>query len=231
MWRRPLDLAVSNTSTFNPREFFQLLKSPNDNIQNSKMSRSSELKISTNSRSGFDHDHQRVVEQGKEVVRTGLVGMEENQVKAVKASPNIPLCVFAGPGSGKTAVIMERLKYLNSVVTTKCLVLTFSKAAVIEMTNRLKQMGDLKNIEISTFHSFCFRLILKFWSMLGYPSKPKVALRHEARKIFRVSRCFHFIFSFSNFNHPRRISLSTHLGLQSNTKLPRRTVSSQRSRL
>jgi DNA helicase-2/ATP-dependent DNA helicase PcrA len=114
-------------------------------------------------------------------------GMEESQVKAIIANPSLPLCVFAGPGSGKTAVIMERLKYLNSVTTTKCLVLTFSKSAVNEMTNRLKQQfGNLKNIEICTFHSFSFRLVIKLWQMLGFPSKPKIAKNYEAKKLFRV---------------------------------------------
>lgn len=66
-----------------------------------------------------------------------------------------PLLVVAGPGSGKTRVIIERILYLvkSGVKPSEILCLTFSKKAAEEMIIRLENEGIL-DVDINTFHSF-----------------------------------------------------------------------------
>ena len=66
-----------------------------------------------------------------------------------------PLLVVAGPGSGKTRVIIERILHLvdSGVKPSEILCLTFTKKATEEMSQRLENQG-VTDVEISTFHSF-----------------------------------------------------------------------------
>lgn len=76
-----------------------------------------------------------------------------------------PMLVLAGPGSGKTAVITGRVKYLieaEKVNPENILVITFTKAAAIEMKERFTLlMGEDRGVRFSTFHSVFF-LILRY---------------------------------------------------------------------
>ena len=68
---------------------------------------------------------------------------------------NSPLLIVAGPGSGKTRVIIERILHLvnNGVKPSEILCLTFTKKATEEMSQRLEN-NDITDVEINTFHSF-----------------------------------------------------------------------------
>jgi len=71
--------------------------------------------------------------------------------------------VIAGPGSGKTRVLVHKLAsllLLEDVKHEQLLMLTFSRAAATEFRLRLKALigGVTKFIAIKTFHSFCFDL-------------------------------------------------------------------------
>src|SRR6185437_5749396 len=67
-----------------------------------------------------------------------------------------PLLVIAGPGSGKTRVIIERVMHLvrSGIKPSEILCLTFSEKATNEMKQRLEKLTDIAEMEISTFHSF-----------------------------------------------------------------------------
>ncbi len=72
--------------------------------------------------------------------------------------------VFAGPGSGKTRLLVHKLAslaLLEKVKVEQILALTFSNAAAVEFKTRLKELiGDIAYfVEVSTFHSYCFRLL------------------------------------------------------------------------
>lgn len=73
--------------------------------------------------------------------------------------------VIAGPGSGKTLVITEKIKHLiaQGVPPENILALTFSEKAAREMSDRLERATNLaadpSGITISTFHSFCLGLL------------------------------------------------------------------------
>ncbi|MCL1998682.1 MAG: ATP-dependent helicase [Turicibacter sp.] len=70
-----------------------------------------------------------------------------------------PLMVLAGPGSGKTTVITHRaLNLIAAVPSSNVLVITFSKAAALEMEQRFKTLSD-KSVTFGTFHAVFFRIL------------------------------------------------------------------------
>jgi DNA helicase-2/ATP-dependent DNA helicase PcrA len=81
------------------------------------------------------------------------------QKRAVKGS-GIQLIV-AGPGSGKTLVITEKILHLlaSGIKPENILALTFSKKAAQEMVERLEKSIDPSDLTIGTFHSFCFGVL------------------------------------------------------------------------
>jgi len=77
---------------------------------------------------------------------------------------NGPMLVLAGPGSGKTLVITERTKYLieeHHIPAGQILVITFTKAAAVEMKERfLKCLGERQtSVNFGTFHSVFFTIL------------------------------------------------------------------------
>ncbi len=78
------------------------------------------------------------------------------------------LLVTAGPGSGKTRVITERIKFLikTGLRPTEILCLTFSEKAAHDLKDRLenddeiKEKIDVSEMQISTYHSFCRDLLI-----------------------------------------------------------------------
>ena len=89
--------------------------------------------------------------------------LNKEQKQAVDHSGS-PLLVSAGPGSGKTRVIVERIKYLieNGFKQSEILCLTFSEKAAQVMKDRLDEMRiDTSEMQISTFHSFCHDILLQ----------------------------------------------------------------------
>src|SRR5512137_1590142 len=69
--------------------------------------------------------------------------------------------VLAGPGSGKTRVITEKILYLVSqgVRPEHILALTFSEKAASEMLERLEGNVDTVHLSVGTFHAFCLELL------------------------------------------------------------------------
>lgn len=83
-----------------------------------------------------------------------------------------PLLIIAGPGSGKTFTLVERIVYLitrKGVSPESLLVVTFTDKAARELTtrisNRLADLGikfNLNEMYLGTFHSVCLRLLEEF---------------------------------------------------------------------
>ncbi len=82
------------------------------------------------------------------------------------------IVVAAGPGSGKTRVLVHKLAsllLLEDVKHEQLLMVTFSRAAATEFKKRLISLiGNAANfVEIKTFHSYCFDLLGKIGSLEG----------------------------------------------------------------
>ena len=74
------------------------------------------------------------------------------------------IVVPAGPGSGKTYVLVRKLAsllLLEDVKSEQLLMLTFSRAAATEFKNRLRALvgGAAEYVQIKTFHSYSFDLL------------------------------------------------------------------------
>lgn len=86
------------------------------------------------------------------------------QLKIINNQDSKYVVVAAGPGSGKTKLLVHKLASLllmEDVKHEQLLMLTFSRAAASEFKKRLlKLIGNAANfIEIKTFHSYCFDLL------------------------------------------------------------------------
>jgi|CXWL01.1.fsa_nt_gi DNA helicase-2/ATP-dependent DNA helicase PcrA len=83
-----------------------------------------------------------------------ITELNQEQQKAVNHSDS-PLLIVAGPGSGKTRVIIERIIHLanNGIKPSEILCLTFTKKAAEVMSQRLEN-NDVFDVDINTFHSF-----------------------------------------------------------------------------
>jgi DNA helicase-2/ATP-dependent DNA helicase PcrA len=96
-----------------------------------------------------------------------------NQQKEAVTHTRGPALVLAGPGSGKTTVIVSRTAYLIlelKIKSENILTMTFNKAAAIEMEKRFNNIfsgiSD-KKVHFSTFHSFCNSVVKDYEKMQG----------------------------------------------------------------
>lgn len=95
-----------------------------------------------------------------------------------------PMMVIAGPGSGKTTVICRRIKYLiesAGVSPADILVITFTKAAAVEMEQRFRRLvaGKDYKVRFGTFHSVFFWIIKTAYGL----SNSSVILEEEKRRL------------------------------------------------
>lgn len=99
-------------------------------------------------------------------------GLSAVQSQIINDADSQYIVVAAGPGSGKTRVLVHKLAsliILESVKSEQLLMLTFSRAAATEFKKRLVELiGNAANyVEIKTFHSYCFDLFGKIGRLEG----------------------------------------------------------------
>ncbi len=90
--------------------------------------------------------------------------LSKRQMEIISDKDSNCIVVAAGPGSGKTLVLVHKLAsllLLEDVKHEQLLMLTFSRAAATEFKQRLmKLIGNAAHfVEIKTFHSYCFDLL------------------------------------------------------------------------
>ena len=98
------------------------------------------------------------------------------QQKSAVTAENGPVLVVAGPGSGKTRVLTQRIAYLIAVEGVRpwqILAVTFTNKAAKEMqerVNRLLPDQATEGIMLGTFHSICARILRREADLLSVAS-------------------------------------------------------------
>ena len=119
-----------------------------------------------------------------------LKGLNEAQREAVVTTEG-PIMVMAGAGSGKTKVLTTRIAYLISelgIPSSQILAVTFTNKAAREMKERIESMLDIdtKYMWVSTFHSFCTRLLrMEIHHLDGYTKSFTIIDDEDSNKIVK----------------------------------------------
>ena len=94
------------------------------------------------------------------------IDLNKDQEEIVTYSGNKFLSVEAGPGAGKTRVLIEKVNYMVNelgINPESLLIITFSTKAAEELQERLAEgdllKSDVQKMHISTIHSYCGRIL------------------------------------------------------------------------
>jgi len=130
----------------------------------------------------------------------------KEQQSAIDAR-NHTILVSAAAGSGKTAVLVERIVGLlrEGYRLDRMLIVTFTRAAAAEMRQRLNQriareavadpqrmsqaLDDLEAAEISTIHSFCQKVIRNDFQAVGVDPLTRICDEQQQKTLFEQAFC------------------------------------------
>jgi DNA helicase-2/ATP-dependent DNA helicase PcrA len=130
----------------------------------------------------------------------GKKRLNKEQLEAIKHKGG-PLLIIAGAGTGKTTVITERIKYLllsKKVKLSEILALTFTEKAAREMEERVDvaMPYGYTQMWISTFHSFCDRILRQEALHIGLDPKFKLMTQTSSIQFIRKNL---FVFDLNYF--------------------------------
>jgi DNA helicase-2/ATP-dependent DNA helicase PcrA len=117
-----------------------------------------------------------------------LTKLNPNQQKAVVTTEGHVL-ILAGAGSGKTRVLVHRIAHLiqnKKVPPSAILGLTFTNKAAEEMRERVAKMvskEEALQVCLSTFHSFCMKILRKEIHRLGFTQKFSLYDEKDMRRL------------------------------------------------
>ncbi|PIU57896.1 MAG: ATP-dependent DNA helicase PcrA [Deltaproteobacteria bacterium CG07_land_8_20_14_0_80_38_7] len=119
------------------------------------------------------------------------MSLNEKQLEAISHT-NGPLLILAGAGSGKTRVIVHKITNLitkQNIHPAEILAVTFTNKAAGEMRSRIEQMLQiqLKNLCVSTFHSFCLKVLRTHHSLIELA--PHFQIVNESGQIALLKDC------------------------------------------
>jgi ATP-dependent DNA helicase RecQ len=119
--------------------------------------------------------------------------LSPTQLQIINDNETQYIVVAAGPGSGKTKVLVHKLAALllmEEVKHEQILMLTFSRAAATEFKKRLIQLiGNAAHfVEIKTFHAYCFDLLGKNGTLEEAENVVKNAVEHIKNNEIEPSR-------------------------------------------
>ncbi len=134
--------------------------------------------------------------------------LEKEQFEAIEHGDG-PLLIIAGAGTGKTTVITERIKYLilkKKIPPSEILALTFTEKAALEMEERvdLAMPYGYTQMWISTFHSFCDRILRSEAIHIGISSSYKVLTEAESVLFIRKNIQKFNLNYFRPFGNPNK---------------------------
>ena len=115
--------------------------------------------------------------------------LNEEQKKAAIETEGAVI-VFAGAGSGKTRTLTYRIAYMlveKNIAPENILAITFTNKATKEMLERLNDLAPIEapRLTISTFHSWCARILRREIHHLGYKKSFQIIDEDEQQKIIK----------------------------------------------
>lgn len=125
-----------------------------------------------------------IITKNKDIAwNEGIKG--EKTLKIIKTDKN-PLCIIAGPGTGKTFALMRRTARLlqeESITPSKILVVTFTRATAQDLVEELSKLNvkGTDKIRATTLHSFCFSTLMKRGVLNITDRYPRTLLNFEKR--------------------------------------------------
>lgn len=143
----------------------------------------------------FDSDRQKEITQNVSPKKYNEIfgSLTQTQQKIISDKESKFIVVPAGPGSGKTYVLVRKLASLilmEDIKSEKLLMLTFSRAAASEFKKRLTELigNAAKYVEIKTFHSYCFDILGQRGTLEKSEDIVKVATREIIENKVEISR-------------------------------------------
>lgn len=127
---------------------------------------------------------------GQSEVRT-TTRLNEAQRLAIEADDNAPLLIVAGPGSGKTHVLVARIaRMLREKLTAPSAILAcaFTNRAANELRVRLEQAvgrAATAGMQVSTMHTACARMLRETGRRTGYIGEFDIADQKERSRRLR----------------------------------------------
>lgn len=119
-----------------------------------------------------------------------LEKLNPQQQKAVRTTRG-RILILAGAGSGKTSVLAHRIAYLireEKISPNAILGLTFTNKAALEMQGRVASIVGktcAKEIQLSTFHSFCAKVLRQEIHHLGYTRDFSLYDEQDVKRLFK----------------------------------------------
>ncbi len=109
-----------------------------------------------------------------------------------------PAQILAGPGSGKTFVTVHRIRHLileENIDPSHILVITFTKAAALEMQQRFFTLmeGQKPPVWFGTFHAIFYHILKQSAQYRGYTIITETERRKLIRQIMHMHRRFCYL--------------------------------------
>ncbi len=123
------------------------------------------------------------------VIEQTIAKLNERQQQAVRTTEG-PILVVAGAGSGKTRMLTVRIAYLVEgcdVEPRSILAVTFTNKAAKEMRERVRTLVPMAadQITLTTFHSFCCRLMRRWHKYAGFEDSFTIYDEDDSEKLMK----------------------------------------------
>ena len=98
-----------------------------------------------------------------------------------------PLLILAGPGSGKTRVLIHRIAHMiaQGVPSHQIVALTFTNKAADEMKLRLDELLQEHHAWTGTFHRFCSRLLRQYAAQVGLSENFTIYDHGDSKRVLK----------------------------------------------
>src|SRR5271157_4692926 len=115
----------------------------------------------------------------------------QNQQFGAAHDPRSQIRLIAGPGSGKSYAIQERVDWLldKGIIPNHIFVISFTRASTLDLRSRIycycqgRGHASVDQVSISTLHSLALK-VLRSAGLLSYPADPLVLDNWEQENIF-----------------------------------------------